>query len=276
MISGVRGFSNPVQICNAVNDQTEETFPEFSHNGYNYRTRLFAHALVDIRRDPAGHLAKKIQNFWLQNDEQLTCNSLGFSVRGGSVLKLALARDSNHFLDDVVRRWGIWLNHRDFTGETLLDFAYSEMARSAGTPNENIMRRYAKLFERFGAKRAAQLTPQDVPPDPYTREIAPLLTTWDRACYVNEGLAAVKRGNLWGYANDRGAVIVPPRYHGAFAFSQGRAAVHRDGVWGYIDPTGREVIPLSFDDARVFQGAGVAEVLRGGSWSKISLDGRPV
>ena len=276
VISGVNGFSDPTQICNAVNDQIEETYPESAQNGYNYRTRLFAHARVDVRRDPAGHIAKKMQNLWLLNDAKLTCNLLGFSVKGGSLLKLALVRDSNHFLDDVVRRWNIWLNHRDFTGQTLLDFTYSEMARSAGTPNENIMRRYAQLFERFGAKRAVQLGPTDRPPDPMSAELRPLLRIWDRACYFSEGLAAVKRGEFWGYVDAQGKVIVPPRYTGAFAFSQGRAAVHRNGKWGYINSTGNEVIPLTFADARVFA-AGAAEVsVDRRTWRKIDLTGAPL
>lgn len=263
------------QLCNAANDQTEETVDFDIGTRFNYQSRIYSHSFATPRRDPPQHLAKKVQHFWVQNAELLTCNLLGFSVRGGSVLKLAIARDSADFINDVVRRWSLWLNYRDFTGETALDFIDSEIVRSLGTPNEVIMTRYKRLFERFGGKRAAALTSADQPVDPYDVELLPLLRTWDRACYFNEGLAAVKRAGLWGYVDAQGQVIAPPRYDGAFAFSQGRAAVNRGGRWGYIDLTGREVIPLQYADARVFGSDGFAEVTTDGrTWTRISVDGR--
>lgn len=264
------------QLCNAANDQTEETIDFEIGTRFNYQTRIYSHSLAKPRRDPPGHLAKKVQHFWLENLGLLICNSLGFRVRGGSVLKLAIARDSADFINDVVRRWGLWLNGRDLTGQTALDFIESEMLRSQGTPNENIMRRYQGLFQRFGGKRAADLTPADQPIDPFEVELRPLLRTWDRACYFSEGLAAVKRGTLWGYVDAQGQEVVPPRYDGAFAFSQGRAAVNRGGRWGYIDLTGREVIPLRYADARVFGSDGFAEVTTDGrTWTRIGAAGSP-
>jgi hypothetical protein len=265
--------SAATRLCNAIYDQVGEP----TNNGarFNYETRICGGASVQLLRDPPSHIARKIQHWWLKNSDALTCDQLGFSVKGGSILKLAVERDSNHFINDVVRRWGLWLNGRDFTGQTILDFIDSEMVRTQGTPYENVMRRYRTLFQRFGAKRAAELTPADQPIDPFEVEIRPLLRTWDRACYFNEGRAAVKRGGLWGYVDTQGQVIVPPCYDGAFAFSQGRAAVHRGGRWGYIDLTGREVIRLHFADARVFQGDGFAEVTTDGrTWTRINQEGQ--
>jgi hypothetical protein len=264
------------QLCNAVNDQLLETSDLSFGNRHNYQTRIYRSSAAHPLRDPVAHVAKKIQHWWLTDFDALNCDLLGFRVKGGSILKLALARDANYFINDVVRRWGLWLNGRDFTGQTALDFIESEMERSRGTPNENIMRRYQTLFQRFGGKRAADLTPADQPIDPFEVELTPLLRTWDRACYFNEGLAAVKRGGLWGYVDAGEQVVVPTRYDGAFAFSQGRAAVNRGGRWGYIDLTGREVIPLRYADARVFGSDGFAEVtMDGRTWTRISAAGSP-
>lgn len=263
--------TSATRLCNAVNDQV----PEANHGTrFNYETRIYGASSVHLLRDPPAHVAKKVQHWWLSNSDALTCDLLGFSVKGGSLLKLALQRDSNHFINDVVRRWGLWLNGRDFTGQTVLDFIESEMVRSSGTPNENAMRRYRTLFERFGAKRAADLTPSAQPIDPFEVELRPLLRSWDRACYFNEGRAAVKRGGRWGYVDAQGQVVMPPRYEGAFAFSQGRAAVNRGGRWGYVDLTGREVIPLRYSDARVFGSDSFAEVTTDGrTWTRIGFDG---
>eukprot|EP01038_Epipyxis_sp_PR26KG_P014450 gene14450-19391_t len=263
------------QLCDAVNSQIEETIDFEIGTRFNYQSRMYHYSFAHPRRDPPLHLAKKIQHFWAENQNLLTCNLLGFSAQGGSVLKLAIARNSADFIDDVVHWWGLWLNWLDVTGQTTLDFIESEMVRSQGTPNENIMRGYQKLFQRCGAKRAAELTPADQPIDPFELEIRPLLQSWDRACYFNGGRAAVKRGKLWGYVDSLGRAVVPPRYDGAFAFSQDRAAVNKNGRWGYIDPSGQEVIPLRYLDARVFGPDGFAEVTTDGrTWIRIDKEGQ--
>ena len=259
------------QICNAVSDQlTDRTTRLF----YQHRQLFYRYSKADNSRDPGHHVAKKIQHFWATYSQSLVCNQLGFTLRSGSLLKLAIERDSREFINDVVRRWGLWLNGRDVTGLTALDFIEAEVARTRGTSSETAMTRYLAIFQKFGAKRSADLTPADRPADPFEVELRPLLRTWDRACYFNEGLAAVKRGGQWGYVNTQGQGVVPPRYDGAFAFSQGRAAVNRGGRWGYIDVTGREVIPLRFADARVFGADGFAEVtMDGRTWTRVGLNG---
>lgn len=260
------------RLCNEVSEQLQAG----GADAFNYRVRLYTHSSANPRRDPPSHLARKIQHLWIANSQQLACNLVGFSVRRGNIMKLAVEKNAREFLNDTLRRWRVGMNDRDATGETPLDYIAAEMARARGTSNEAVLQRYHELFVRAGAKRASQLTPADRPVDPYDTELRPLLRGWERACYFNEGLAAVKRGGLWGYVNASGQVVVPPRYDGAFAFSQGRAAVHRGERWGYIDTTGNEVIPLQFADARVFAN-GSAEVTRDGrTWSRISLAGAAV
>ena len=257
------------QICNAVADQlTDRSTTLF----YQHRKLFFGYSRASNLRDPGDHIAKKVQHFWAAHNQSLFCNQLGFTIPSGSLLKLAIERDSRQFINDVARRWRLWPNGCDQTGQTVLDFIESEIARGgAGVGQTRI---YRDIFTRAGAKRAADLTPADQPIDPFEVELRPLLRTWDRACYFNEGLAAVKRGTLWGYVDAQGKLIVPPRYNGAFAFSQGRAAVNRGGRWGYIDASGREVIPLRYADARVFVGDGSAEVTVDGlTWTRIGLDG---
>ena len=257
------------QICNAVSGQLTDSGSVLV---YQYRQLFFGYARADNQRDPRDHIVKKVQHFWATYNQSLFCSQLGFSIPSGSLLKLMIERDSREFFNDVVRRWKLWPNGRDQTGETVLDFIDAEIERGgAGVGQTRI---YRDLMIRAGAKRAAELTPADQPIDPFEIELRPLLRTWDRACYFNEGRAAVKRGSLWGYVDAGGLEVVAPRYDGAFAFSQGRAAVNRGGRWGYVDLTGREVIPLRYADARVFGADGFAEVtLDGRTWTRIGLDG---
>ena len=265
------GPQKAVQLCNAVSGLLGAfEDPELR---YQYRQIIFGYSSANYLRDPQSHIVRKIQHYWATNHQSLVCTQLGFSTREGSVLKLAIERGNSELINDVARRWKLWLNGRDQTGKTVLDFIDAEIERGGSGAGE--VRIYRNIFIRAGAKRAAELTPDDQPIDPVEIEIRPLLKTWDRACYFNEGLAAVKRGGLWGYVDAKGQVIVPPRYDGAFAFSQGRAAAHRGGRWGYIDLTGREVIPLRYADARVFRADGFAEVTTDGrTWTRINQEGQ--
>jgi hypothetical protein len=64
---------------------------------------------------------------------------------------------------------------------------------------------------------------------------------YDGARSFSEGLAAVKKGEKWGYIDKAGAVVVAPRFDEALSFSDGFAAVKTQGKWGYIDKKGKEL-----------------------------------
>jgi hypothetical protein len=73
-----------------------------------------------------------------------------------------------------------------------------------------------------------------------------------------------REGNLYGYKNDAGEVVVHPQYNYAEEFSEGRAVVKRLGSreeCGYIDCSGEEVIPLRYTHAEPFHnGEAVVEI----------------
>jgi WG repeat protein len=66
-------------------------------------------------------------------------------------------------------------------------------------------------------------------------------------------------GTAWGFINNRGKTVIPPRFEAAQPFSQDLAAVKREGRWGYIDRKGSEVIPIRYRGAQDFRN-GVAIV----------------
>ena len=58
----------------------------------------------------------------------------------------------------------------------------------------------------------------------------------------SEGLASFKKGNLWGYVNKRGEVVIEPHFASAISFSGGLAIVELGGgKWAYIDKKGNFV-----------------------------------
>ena len=97
---------------------------------------------------------------------------------------------------------------------------------------------------------------------------------WDQTRGVHQGVAAVRSGDLWGYAApDTGGLVIPQTYANARDFSEGLAAVQgADGLWGYIDRRGQMAIAPRFDAAFGFSG-GLAGVTLGGKRGFISYDG---
>lgn len=67
---------------------------------------------------------------------------------------------------------------------------------------------------------------------------------------IDDGLIAYKQGNLWGYINSKGKIVVEPQFAYAKSFSNGMAAVgNADGMWGFINRDYKEVIDYIYQDA---------------------------
>ena len=62
---------------------------------------------------------------------------------------------------------------------------------------------------------------------------------------MNHILIPFNQGNKWGYKNQKGEVIIPPKFNAASQFNNGIAQVKIDGEIRYIDETGT-IIQLQF------------------------------
>jgi WG containing repeat len=72
----------------------------------------------------------------------------------------------------------------------------------------------------------------------------------------SEGLAPVKQGNLWGYIDTKGRLVIKPQFVRAEYFFDGLARVRKPdaksvtgSLWGYIDKTGKLVHETKFEEA---------------------------
>jgi hypothetical protein len=61
-----------------------------------------------------------------------------------------------------------------------------------------------------------------------------------------EGLLPVKQGQLWGYKDNSGKMVISPQFEKAYAFSNGLARVRSQKKYGYIDKAGNIVIPIRY------------------------------
>lgn len=75
----------------------------------------------------------------------------------------------------------------------------------------------------------------------------------------SEGLAAVEQGDLWGYIDTKGNMVIKPQFITAEYFYDGLARVAKPGAngafaspWGYIDKTGKLVYETKFEKASDF------------------------
>jgi hypothetical protein len=65
-------------------------------------------------------------------------------------------------------------------------------------------------------------------------------------------LAAIRVGRRWGFIDERGKVVIRPRYDDARRFcAPGVAAVKTGGKWGFVDHTGKMAVPPTFVDVFV-------------------------
>jgi len=88
--------------------------------------------------------------------------------------------------------------------------------------------------------------------------------------FSNEGFAAVKRDDKWGFIDTAGNVVIEFIYDDALSFGQHLAAVKIGELWGYISIYGHIVIEPVFYDAKSFSD-GSAPVLTERGWQFITL-----
>lgn len=85
----------------------------------------------------------------------------------------------------------------------------------------------------------------------------------------------VRVGDLYGFRNADGQVVIDPQFDQAWHFSEGLARVSKDGKWGFIDRSGKEIVPPIFDVAWDFE-HGLARVQLDGKYGYIGKDGEYV
>jgi hypothetical protein len=147
---------NAMQLCNAVSDQLYES-DESTGNKYSYQTKIYKGSCVEPG-DSQEIIQAKVQIFWNKYHESLNCTQLGFSIKDGHILKLAVERNSKDFINDVIRKWKLSLNHVDPADQkTVLDYIETELVKAKGTPIEPTLQRYFDLFRSHGAKFKREL-----------------------------------------------------------------------------------------------------------------------
>ena len=86
----------------------------------------------------------------------------------------------------------------------------------------------------------------------------------------SEGLALAQEGNLYGYADTAGKVVIPVQYDTALSFSLGMAKVGKEGRLGVIRQDGRYLIEMEYGTLDHID-AGVYIAQKGNKWGVVSI-----
>lgn len=79
-----------------------------------------------------------------------------------------------------------------------------------------------------------------------------VLGTTARAQEADMSLIPYRHGDLWGYARPDKSIVINPSFDDAKWFSAGLAVVRKGNMYGYIDKQGKLVIPFKFYAAKSF------------------------
>jgi len=88
-------------------------------------------------------------------------------------------------------------------------------------------------------------------------------------------MAAVRQNGKYGFVDQKGKEIVPPKYDHTWKFIGGYAAVKLNDKYGFIDQKGKLVVPLIYEGAYNYHGAccykNQAHVRQNGKWKMIKI-----
>jgi len=104
-------------------------------------------------------------------------------------------------------------------------------------------------------------------------EIFKSLGNIDALKFSVEGLLAVRNNGKWGYLNNKGDIVIAPKYDSCDVFKYGFARVRMGSKWGIIDRTGTQIIESKYEN--IFPGEnGIFIFYENGAWGVIDKTGK--
>ena len=145
-------------FCASVANPMAEINPKHLNDRYRFQTML-NEASGAMSSDMQELVNLKIRTFLNNRMPSLLCSQNDFNPNNGNVLKLAVSRQSNRFIDYVLEQWKPDLNQIDAVdGRTVLDYIEFRKAEAGATSTfARTLDRYYKRFRAVGARHAAEL-----------------------------------------------------------------------------------------------------------------------
>jgi hypothetical protein len=152
------GVLDVQELCAGVMSQTLENEPQHDSVLYMYQSEIYDAAGV-VRRDTEAQVNAKVRKLLNANMPRLLCTGIGAVPNNGNLLKTAVSRMSDDFIDYVLEDWKLDLNQVDAVdGRTVLE--HIALKRDSYRPDQAPYRIFQRYYERFraaGAKTRAEL-----------------------------------------------------------------------------------------------------------------------
>ncbi len=87
-------------------------------------------------------------------------------------------------------------------------------------------------------------------------------------------IAAKEKGKKYGYINEHGEYVIPPKFDKAGAFYQGIAVVQVGKKYGVINSKGEFLVQPQYDKADLYAPEGKVSVQKAGKWGVIDQSGK--
>jgi hypothetical protein len=147
-------------ICLNLTNFTKDPAPRGDYS-YMYQRKIYDAACVDLQKDSEALMKRKIQEMWRIDERQprprMTCNNLQFDVASGNILKFAVRKRFQEFLEDAVW-WGVHLNRVDASDQrTVLDYVKDELDRTSHPSTRSTLQAYYQILREGGAKHRSEL-----------------------------------------------------------------------------------------------------------------------
>lgn len=102
-------------------------------------------------------------------------------------------------------------------------------------------------------------------------KIATQIPHSDKLYDFEDGIAFIKKGELIGFADNKGNMILPPSYKEIKSFDKGYAKFLQNEKWGLISKDGKVYLPAEYDDIDVSDNK-VIVARKGTDWGLIDAD----
>ena len=83
--------------------------------------------------------------------------------------------------------------------------------------------------------------------------------------------AAFQEGDMWGFVNAEGKVVIESQYEDAKSFSNKMGAVKIGEQWSFINPCNKIVIEGNYEDVSYLSDKGICFVKENGYWSYLEM-----
>jgi hypothetical protein len=125
---------------------------------YEYERKIHEAACADLSKESEETANAKIRYMWSRLEDELTCDSMAFSVPRANILKYAVGMKSWYLVTSAAEAWQVNLNRVDQSDNaTVLDYIKQQMDINKGRPLERELKSYYDLLRNHGAKHRTEL-----------------------------------------------------------------------------------------------------------------------